>query len=445
MKMYDQECKLILDYAKAHVDDIDIVLSENTSFTVQILNQEIESFKHSKLRGLGIRISKNGKIGYSFSEDFSENVLLNLVNEAIENSLIIENDEKAIFANYPDVPMDFSIYNETLSQYDENDKIQFVKDMERYAYEADPRVKNVSMSTYGEYSTYYKVANSKGMNKDYLMNGAYAYTNVLVEEDGDRRSAVDFMNSRDFASFNAKAIALYAVNKALSLLGKHKIESGSYPVVFSNEMSSTLLGTFTEIFGADKVHEGRSLLKGKLNTQIANPNVSIIDHARDPRGFSSVPFDSEGCPTQRTVLIENGVLKSYLHNSITAEEDGVISTGNGSRSYKSSLSINPSNFMLQPGSYKKEDLLKSSDCLIEIISLAGMHSGANTTSGDFSLSAEGYLYEKGVRVGSLTPFTISGNFVDLLNKVEMIADDFEYDSSSVGSSSILVQSLNISS
>lgn len=445
MKMYDQECKLIIDYAKGRVDDIDIVLSESTSFTVQVLNQEIESFKHSKLRGLGIRISKNGKIGYSFSEDFSDEVLLSLVNEAIENSLIIENDEKAIFANYPDVPMEFPIYDEALGQYKENDKIQFVKDLERYAYEADPRVKNVSMTTYGEYSSYYKVANSKGMNKDYCMNSAYSYTNVLVEEEGDRRSAVEFINSRDFTQFNAKEIATKAVEKAISLLGKLKIESGSYPVVFNNEMSSTLLGTFTEIFSADKVHEGRSLLKGKLNTEIANSKVSIVDHARDPRGYSSVPFDSEGFPTQKTVLIENGVLKSYLHNSITAEVDGVVSTGNGSRSYKGSLSISPSNFMLMPGESKREDLLKSSERVIEIVSLAGMHSGANSTSGDFSLSAEGFLFENGTKVGSLTPFTISGNFVDLLNKVEMIADDFKYDSSSVGSSSILIQSLNISS
>jgi len=192
------------------------------------------------------------------------------------------------------------------------------------------------------------------------------------------------------------------------------------------------------------VHEGRSLLKGKMGQKVANELITIVDDALHPEGSSSRYFDSEGYPSQRTVLIEKGELKSYLHNTKTALKDKVKSTGNGSRSYKGSLGISPSNLILEPGSNKVSDLLSKYDRIIEIVALQGMHAGASTISGDFSLSAEGFLYENGKKQYSLRPFTVSGNFLDMLQNVEMIADNFQFNSSSIGASSVLIKELAIS-
>jgi len=444
-KMYDKEFNILLQYAENKVDDMDIILSQGKNFSVQILNQNIESYKNATVRGLGVRIKKDGKIGYAYSEDYSEETLKSIVDEAIENSLIIEKEEMAIFDNYEDKALEFSTYDETLDTTDENLKIQLAKDLEKYAYEADPRVKNVTYAIYGDYSSYTKIANTKGLNKEARNNGAYAYTYLLVEENGERRNAMEIKQSKNFADFNAKEISDKAVEKALNLLGDTQIESGKYAVVFNNDMSSALLSTFSSIFSASAVHEGRSLLKGKMDQLIANPLVTIVDDARDENGLSSFPFDSEGYPTQTTVLVEQGVLKSFLHNTVTAHEDKVKSTGNASRSYKSSLGISPSNLKLIPGMTKKEDLLTSAEKVLEVVSLAGLHSGANPISGDFSLSGEGFLYMNGEKQGSLSPFTISGNYLQVLNNIEKIANDFQYNSESVGSASILVNELNISS
>ena len=143
-------------------------------------------------------------------------------------------------------------------------------------------------------------------------------------------------------------------------------------------------------------------------------------------------------------MVENGVLKSYLHNTITALKDGVKSTGNGSRGYKGTLGISPSNFLLVPGNEKESELFTKHDKIIEIVSLQGMHSGANPISGDFSLGAQGFLWENGKRQHSLKPFTVSGNYLKMLNNVESIADNFRFNMSSIGAPSVLISSLSIS-
>ena len=207
---------------------------------------------------------------------------------------------------------------------------------------------------------------------------------------------------------------------------------------------ATMLSTFSSIFSAKSVQEGRSLLKGKLEEQIANEKVTILDDALYPEGFSTRAFDSEGYPSQKTVLIEKGKLKSFLHNTQTARKDKVKSTGNGSRSYKGSLNVSPSNFYLEQGNIKEEDLFKKHAQTIEIVALQGMHSGANPISGDFSLSAEGFLYQNGTRLHSLKQFTVSGNILQLLKDVEMIADNFKFDMDSIGAASVLIKELSIS-
>lgn len=443
--MYENEYKKLFELAGGQVDEMDIILSESKSITIKAQKQKIESFDNSHKRGLGIRVLKDGKIGYSYTENFSDESMQLIVKEAIENSKIIEKEELSFFENYHDIPLDFEIYNPEIEKIDLEAKKQIALDMEKFAFEADKRVINVAMSIYSDSESYIKIANTKGLNKEMRFNYAAAYIYVIVSDGKDRRNALDYCMTNNFSEINAKAIAESAVKKSLDRLGRNELKSGKYNVVINNEAFASLLGTFWSVFSAKNVQEGKSLLKGKVNSQIAVESVNITDNGRIKDGIFSTPFDSEGFPTQETVLVENGILKSFLHNSVTAHKDGVSSTGNGSRSYKSSLDVSHSNLIFKPMQNKKEDLLCKFDELVEIVSFAGLHSGTSVISGDFSLSCEGFLYKNGQRSGSLAPFTISGNFLELLNNIELIADDLKYSSSAVATPSILVLSQNLSS
>ena len=442
--MHEKEFKIIFDYAKDKTDDIEILLSANNSFLVRIHNHDIEAFNYADSKGISVRVIKNGKVGYSYTEKFDEETFKSIVEEALENAKYTEDDEIAIMENYPDIDKRLDVYSKELDKIGIEEKIQFAKNMEKFAKAADKRVFNIPNSVMGNGTGYTKIANSKGLNKEEKQNFVYAYVGALSQEKDDKRMGMDFIIGRDFSKFDAKKIAKRSVEKSISLLGGETIKSGSYPVVLNNEMMATMLSTFSEIFSAKAVQEGRSLLKGKLGKNIANNKVTIIDDALHPDGFATRYFDSEGYPSQTTALIKSGKLKSYLHNTQTARKDKVKSTGNGSRGYKGTLGISPSNFFLKPEEHKEEELFKQHDKVIEIVALQGMHSGANSISGDFSLSAEGFLYEKGERKHSLKQFTISGNILQLFKDVEMIADNFKFNMSSIGAVSVLVKKLNIS-
>ncbi|MCK4695374.1 MAG: TldD/PmbA family protein, partial [Candidatus Cloacimonetes bacterium] len=367
-----------------------------------------------------------------------------IVEKALENAKYTEGDEIAIMRNYPDVDIRLDVYSKELDKIGVEEKIQFAKDMEKFAKAADKRVFNIPNSVVRNGTGYTKIANSKGLNKEEKQNFAFAYVGALSQEKDDKRMGVDFIIGRDFSKFKAKKLAEKSVEKSTSLLGGEAIKSGPYQVVLNNEMMATMLSTFSGIFSAKAVQEGRSLLKDKLGKNIANNKVTIIDDALHPDGFATRYFDSEGYPSQTTALIKNGKLKSYLHNTQTARKDKVKSTGNGSRSYKGSLVISPSNFYLEQGNIKEEELFEKHAQTIEIVALQGMHSGANPISGDFSLSAEGFLYQDGKRKHSLKQFTVSGNILQVLQDVEMIADNFKFDMSSIGAASVLVKDLAIS-
>ena len=442
--MYNKEFEIIFDYAKNLADDIEIMLSSGTSFSVRIHDQEIEAFNYADSKGISVRVIKNGKVGYAYTEKFDEKTFKLIVNEALDNCRYSENDEVVVLENYPDINQKLDVYSEELDKVDVKDKLKFAMNMEKIAKSFDKRVFNVPYSVMGDGKAYVKIANSKGLNKEDKQNYAFAFVSSLTEEKDDKRVGSDFIISRNFKEFNAQRLAENSVKKSVALLGGKEIKSGKYPVVLNNEMTATILATFSGLFSAKAVQEGKSLLKGKLGELIANNTVTIVDNALYPGGFSTRAFDSEGYPSQKTILIDKGKLNSLLHNTVTARKDGVKSTGNGTRSYKGSLSISSTNFYLEPGDVKENELFKNYDNIIEIVALQGMHSGANTISGDFSLSAEGFLYEKGKKKYSLKQFTVSGNILKLLNDVEAVADNFKFNMSSYGASSVLIKELVIS-
>ena len=442
--MYKKEFKTIFAYAKDKTDDIEILLSAGNSFSVKINEQNVESFNYSDSKGIGVRVIKDGKVGYAYTEKFEEETFKRIVDEAIENAKYTEDDDVVILGNYPENTNSPNVYSEALDKIDVLDKMELAKDLEKYAKQSDKRVFNVPYAVFGDGKSYSRLANSKGLDREDTQNFAYAYVGTLSAEKDDKRMGVEFHITRDFGEFDAKKMAEASVKKSTDLLNGKQAESGKFAVVFNSEMMATMLATFSGIFNAKSVQEGRSLLKGKIGQKIANEKVTIVDDSLHPDGFSTSSYDNEGYPTERTILIENGILKSFLHNTITARKDGVRSTGNGSRGYKGTLGISTSNFLIEAGEHKEIDLFTKHDKIIEIVSLQGMHSGANAISGDFSLGAQGFLWENGKRQHSLKPFTVSGNFLQMLSGVETIADNFKFDMSSNGASSVLIKELSIS-
>ncbi len=443
--MYNKEIEKLLSLAKEKVDDVEIYLQHGKSFSVRIRQQKVDSFNYADSKGIGIRIMKDGKVGYSYTEEFSDDAFNTVLQEAVDGSIHVENTDPVIMDNYPDIDEKPVIYSPELNKVTVDQKIELAKELEQKAYDKDKRVFNVPYASYSDGSRYIRIINSKGLDKEYKTNYCMAPVMVLAAEGEQKKSGMGYYAGRCFNDISTDEVATKAVHKAINLLNSVSPKSGEYPVILSNEMVTALMQTFSGIFSAKNVQEGKSLLKSKIGQQIANQCVTIYDDALRSDGLSSSPFDDEGYPTQKTVLIENGVLRSFLHNTVTAAKDKVESTGNAGRSIKSSLTVSKSNMIIDAQDNDQEKMKKYGDKVIEIISLQGLHSGANPISGDFSLSAEGFIYENGVRTSSLSDFTLSGNFVEMLQNVAMIGNDFLMSHTSCGAPSLLIDKLIISS
>ena len=239
-------------------------------------------------------------------------------------------------------------------------------------------------------------------------------------------------------------IAKMGVDEALSKIGATSIPAGNYKVIINNEAMVSLLSTFAGIFSGDAVQKGLSLLKGKEGEIIASDIVNLVDDPHLKDGLASVAFDDEGVATVKSYLIQDGKLNTLLHNLKTANKAGVKSTGNGFKaSYASPISVSPTNFYIEPGVNSLEEMTKKIDKGLIITDLAGLHSGANSITGDFSLAAKGFYIENGVKTHPVEQITVAGNFFTLLTDIEEVGNDLKFPMSSVGSPSIMIKELSI--
>jgi PmbA protein len=252
----------------------------------------------------------------------------------------------------------------------------------------------------------------------------------------------------NYNKLSPETVGKKAALKALETLGATPVPSGKYKVVLENDCAGSLLNVFFDAFSADASHKGFSLLKGKLGEKVAADCVTIIDDPLIPWAMGSQPFDSEGVACYSKTVVENGVLKTFLHNLKTARKDGVKPTGNGYKGgYNAPLGIGPTNFFIKPCEQSPEELFaKAGDGLI-ITDFQGLHAGANPVSGEFSLQAQGFVIKDGKKDRPVELITVSGNFFRLLENIIAVADDLDFENprgiSTIVSPSILVDSLDI--
>jgi len=214
-----------------------------------------------------------------------------------------------------------------------------------------------------------------------------------------------------------------------------------------NNAAAEILEAFSSVFSAERVQKNLSLLKDKLHEKIASEIITLVDNPYMDKGYASSAFDSEGVPTKEKNIIEKGVLNTYLHNLKTALKDGVDSTGNASRSsYKSSIGISPTNMYIEPGEKKLDALINGVEEGLMITDVQGLHAGLNPISGDFSLSAQGFLIQKGEIKEPVNQITISGNFLEMLKNVEEVGKDLRFGLPSnayIGSPSLKIKNLDV--
>jgi PmbA protein len=431
--------KLFSRASEKGISDIQVYLSDKTNLSIEIFEGDIDKYEISDTSSLIIRGIYNNKMGTFVTEVLEDEIIDEVVDTIIASAKEIDSlDDAIIYEGDKEYKKLDDIFNEELANLDVKKKIQTLKDMDKFLHEYDERM-SVVETMYSENTNKVVLKNSKGLDLENIANSAYMGGSVIVKDDNDQRVGFDVLISNDFNDFDIKKIAKEIADNALAALGAKPVPSDDYEIVFSNGALATLFSAFQNVFSADAVQKNMSLLKGKLNEKIGSDLVTIVDDPFMKKSARSRSFDDEGVATAYKELIQDGVLKTYLHNLVTAKKDDVASTGNGFGG-----SVAAVNLKMESGKSKLDDMVQSMDEGIFITDVQGAHAGANAVSGDFSLQANGYYIKNGKKERPVALITVAGNFIDMLKDITLVGNDGKLSYYGVTTPSVKIKSMPVS-
>jgi PmbA protein len=231
-----------------------------------------------------------------------------------------------------------------------------------------------------------------------------------------------------------------AAKRTLRRLGARKVKTQKVPIVFENTVSGSLVGHIFEAVNGDSVYRGASYLTGKLGEKVAGDNINIVDDGTLPGLFGTSAFDSEGVASRKTVVVENGVLKSYLLNTYTAKKLGMQTTGNASRGLAGTPGIGPGNFFLKPGTKSLEEIIAGIKEGLFVTEFLGQ--GVNLVTGDYSRGASGIWIENGELTYPVEEITVAGNLKDMFSNINEIGNDLEF-RGSIASPALRIEGMTV--
>lgn len=427
----------------AGATEAETYLSNSDELFVEVRDSQVETMKVARDRGLGLRIMMADKTGFAFTSDLKQDSLQNIVQQAIANAREAATDPyrklPSPSSSYPEL----NLFDPVILKTPVEDKIDLARTMEEAARTFDSRVKIIESSNYQDVQAMVTLINSKGLRVTYEATYCGVYLALVAVEGEDQQTGFALDYRLRFNELDAVKIGRQAARRAVRMLGAKPVSTRKTAILLDPFVAAGFLGLLGPALTAEAVLKGRSLFRGKVGRQVASELVSIVDDGILPGGIASAPFDGEGVPASRTVLIKDGILLGFLHNTYTAAKDGVSSTGNGTRaSYKSTPEVGVTNFFIQTGNLSTDQLVQSTSSGVYITEVIGMHT-ANPISGDFSVGATGILIENGELTRPVRGIAIAGNIQELLRHIDGVGNDLQF-FGSLGSPTVRVAQMVVS-
>jgi len=419
---------------KAGASDAEAVAREGDEFSVNVRMGQVETLKESGSRGLGLRVFLGKRSASTSTSDLTSEGIRQLVEGALALAKVTEEDP---FSGLPErdefgsLSGDLHLYDEDVYSLPAAERIEWARRAESAALKADPRITNSDGGSFDAATGSKVLANSRGFVGGYRSSYAgVAAAPLAVDVDGSMQRDGWWSSARRLADLESpEAIGKEAARRTLRRLGARRVPTQRVPIVFAREVAGTLLGSVFEAASGDAIWRGASFLAGKLGEQIAVANLTIVDDntmllPTGMGGFGTSPFDGEGLPSLRTVVVENGMLRNYLLNTYTARKLGMKSTHNASRGLAGAPGIGCGNLYLEPGKLTPEQIIADVPAGLYVTGLMGF--GVNVVTGDYSQGATGLWIENGQLTHAVEEVTIAGNLAEMLKNVTAIGSDLEF-------------------
>jgi PmbA protein len=419
---------------KAGASDAEAVAQEGDEFSVNVRMGQVETLKESGSRGLGLRIFLGRRSASASTSDLTPEGIRQLVEGALALAKVTEEDP---FSGLPEagelgsVPGDLRLYDEDVYSLPGAERIEWARRAEAAALGADPRITNSDGGSFQAATGRKVLANSRGFVGGYRSSYAgVSAAPLAMDVNGSMQRDGWWSSARRLADLESpEAIGQEAARRTLRRLGARRVATQRVPIVFAPEVAQSLVGSVFEAASGDAIWRGASFLAGRRGEQIAAPTLTIIDDntmmlPSGMGGFGTSPFDGEGLPSLRTVVVENGVLRNYLLNTYTARKLSMKSTHNASRGLAGTPGIGCGNLYLEPGTLSPEQIIAEIPAGLYVTGLMGF--GVNVVTGDYSRGATGLWIENGQLTHAVEEVTIAGNLAEMLRNVIAIGNDLVF-------------------
>ncbi|MFC3612178.1 TldD/PmbA family protein [Lutimaribacter marinistellae] len=413
----EEICHALLDAARvAGAESADAIAIEGTSLSVEVRAGALEHAERSEGTDLGLRVLMGGRQAVVSSSDARDETLRAMAERAVAMAREAPEDPHAGLAEATDLAQDWDLAALELADPGPEPEAGALRDAALEAEAAALAVDGVTQvsdaaATYGRHAVH--MAASNGFSGGYARTGRSVScvaisgegTGMERDYDGDSRTWAEDLRS-------PTEVGRTAGERAVAMQGARRPKTGSYPVLFDERISSSLVGHLLAAVNGASVARGSSWLKDAMGEQVLPAALSLVEDPHRPRVSGSRPFDAEGLPTRSRTIVENGVLTGWTLDLSSARKLGLSSTGNAARSVSGPPSPSNWNLALSQGDKSREELLRDMGTGLLVTSMIG--STINPNTGDYSRGASGFWVENGEIAYPVNECTIAGNLRDML-------------------------------
>jgi PmbA protein len=425
--------------------DAECTLAEGEEFSAVVRMRSLEKLKDAGSRAAGLRVLVGRRAGSSYTSDLSAAGIRMLVDSAIEIAAISTEDPHAGLPDASELgalTADLQLYSTDIQNLDTAYRIEQARATEEATFAADPRITNSEGSSFDAYSGARVFANSRGFLGSYRLSSCSLHSTPVAREGQFMERDYWYSSARSYAKLESPAaIGRRAAERTVRRLGARKVPTQKVPVVFDPQTARSLLGNIFDAVEGNSIYRSASFLAGKLGERIASENVTVIDDGTIPGLFGTSPFDDEGVPSRRTVVIDRGILKSYLLNTYTAVKLGLKTTGNAARGITGNTGVGHGNLYLEKGDRSPDEIIRGIQKGLYVTELIG--SSVNIVTGDYSRGAAGLWIENGEFAYPVSEITIASTLQRMLTDVESAGSDLDF-RGSVASPTVVIREMTVS-
>ena len=411
------------------IDVAEAVARAGSELSTKVRMGEPELVEEAGHRGIGLRVIKEQRVALISTSDLTEAGLKRFIDDAVE---LVEVSQRDPFAGPADPalvaetePVADDLFDPAVGGITADTALDWAIRGERAALDADARITNSDGSTFSRVSGAFAMVLSGGFSGGYTTSYAsLVVTPVTEDTDNKKRRGFHWTARRHLADLDAaEAVGAEAARRTLRKLGARKVPSCEAAVIFDSDAARSILGMLGGCIMGSSIWRKRSYLGERIDTPIASDLITIIDDPFLARAPGSRPFDGEGLPSRRNLVVENGVLKTFLCDSYSARKLERASTASASRGGGGGVGPSTSNFVLQPGTTSHEDIIKSTKRGLLVTEMMGF--GFNPVTGDFSRGASGFWVENGAIVHPVSEVTISLNVDALWKGIDVVGSNLD--------------------